>query len=248
MANKEAINGSYAFYVSKGGYSEELVNYKDNPILYYFKEKEEPNTKVFPYDCITLKTTYPGLLIGTGYFSYYSDQTGENQGNSKMGFGFDYVTGQAYIPGSGIKGVVRHAFSDCKYIVKTLLENILKDEISEEVLNNLEDEMLGSDNTCLEGQDIFIDGTIAESTFGKAIGDDYITPHLKPLENPVPIKIIKMNENIEIHFRFILKDSICLPTLTKEKKKQFYKMILQEFGVGAKTNTGFGYLRNRGEK
>src|SRR5690554_3416875 len=49
-----------------------------------------------------LYTTYPGLLIGSGY---QHESGGENE--FKIGFFFDYTTGLPQIPGSSVKGVLR---------------------------------------------------------------------------------------------------------------------------------------------
>lgn len=57
----------------------------------------------------SLSTTYPGLLIGTGY-THGSNKMGE----FKIGFFFDHTSGLPVIPGSSIKGVIRSAFP-CQY-------------------------------------------------------------------------------------------------------------------------------------
>jgi CRISPR-associated protein Cmr6 len=65
-------------------------------------------TSYFPTagtDAPKLSTTYPGLLIGTGY-SHGSGVMGEY----KIGFFFDHTTGLPIIPGSSIKGMLRSAF------------------------------------------------------------------------------------------------------------------------------------------
>lgn len=53
----------------------------------------------------SLVTTYPGLLIGTGY-THGLGALGE----FKIGFYFDYTTGMPVIPGSSVKGLLRSAF------------------------------------------------------------------------------------------------------------------------------------------
>lgn len=60
------------------------------------KEANEP---------IRLKTTYPGLLLGSGY----SHETG-SKGEYKLGFFFEHVSGMPIIPGSSVKGTVRSVF------------------------------------------------------------------------------------------------------------------------------------------
>jgi CRISPR-associated protein Cmr6 len=54
---------------------------------------------------LRFQTTYPGLLIGSGY-SFGSDSKGE----FKLGFYFDHSTGMPVIPGSSVKGLLRSAF------------------------------------------------------------------------------------------------------------------------------------------
>lgn len=56
-------------------------------------------------ETITFTTTYPGLLIGSGYVHETL-----NEGEFKLGFYFDYTTGMPCIPGSSIKGVLRSVF------------------------------------------------------------------------------------------------------------------------------------------
>lgn len=52
-----------------------------------------------------LTTSYPGLIIGTGY-THGSGLLGE----FKTGFFFDYTTGMPVIPGSSVKGLLRSTF------------------------------------------------------------------------------------------------------------------------------------------
>lgn len=62
-------------------------------------------TEKAPLSDLTLQTTYPGLLSGTGL----SHQTGA-MGESKLGFSFDPCTGVPYVPGSSVKGALRSNF------------------------------------------------------------------------------------------------------------------------------------------
>ena len=57
------------------------------------------------YQSFTLKTEYPGLLIGAGY-----PHDAKLDEAIKCGFTFDYVTGIPYIPGSSLKGMLRSFF------------------------------------------------------------------------------------------------------------------------------------------
>jgi CRISPR type III-B/RAMP module RAMP protein Cmr6 len=75
------------------------------------------------------------------------------------------------------------------------------------------------------------------------IGDDYITPHinrkkpeLSPFTNPVPLMFLKILPEVTIQFQFDLKDGL----LTKEQKQELFRRLLLDFGIGAKTNVGYG--------
>lgn len=54
---------------------------------------------------IRLKTTYPGLILGTGYTHGIGIA-----GEFKIGFYFDHTTGLPVIPGSSVKGLLRSVF------------------------------------------------------------------------------------------------------------------------------------------
>lgn len=53
----------------------------------------------------SLKTTYPGLTLGTGTLHSIG-----SKGEIKIGFFFDFTTGLPTIPGSTVKGLIRSAF------------------------------------------------------------------------------------------------------------------------------------------
>ncbi len=96
----------------------------------YYANNQENN--------IELYTTYPGLLIGSGYQHEVSAK-----GELKLGFFFDYTTGLPIIPGSSVKGLLRSAFPqwekdkktpDRKKWVKTLwIESLLTGKSMEEL-------------------------------------------------------------------------------------------------------------------
>lgn len=82
------------------------------PIQRFFEAKNKKITDTdlvvrseIPSNRLTFKTTYPGLLIGSGYL-HETGMTGE----VKLGFHFDHTTGMPVIPGSSVKGVLRSAF------------------------------------------------------------------------------------------------------------------------------------------
>lgn len=181
-----------------------------------------PNLPNLGREKLRFNTTYPGLLIGSGYMHELKDI----EGQLILGFHFDYTSGLPCIPASSIKGVLRSAFKHKPYIQECLT----KENINIEAL---EDEIF-------EGKDIFFDGFISKSVEGGyLLDDDFITPHKdNPLKNPIPLRFIKIRPNVEFTFQFKLKDGI----LTKEQKLLLFDQILQDLGIGAKTNVGYGQL------
>lgn len=148
----------------------------------------------------SLETTYPGLLIGTGY----SHETG-SLGELKLGFYFDHTTGLPLIPGSSVKGVCRSMFpgsgienkeEKSSYIQAVVIELsdgriVLTNEEVEELENNIFVGIAGRNSknepihVSMYRRDIFFDAFIEKSTHkpsGKRenrmfLGNDYITPH-----------------------------------------------------------------------
>lgn len=186
------------------------------------------------YKAFLLQTVYPGLLIGSGnpHGTSLSDE------DIKIGFAFDYVTGQPCIPGSSVKGVLRSHFEDRGEAVRAILgkEDIDVDALAKEIFGVAR----GEDEPESDGQDIFLDAVVYDGdSKGRLLGDDYITPHPSPTKNPKPIRFIKVLPDVRFEFRFILKDG----TITKEEKEKLFKELLLLFGIGAKTNVGYGILK-----
>lgn len=213
----------------------------------------------------TIFTTYPGLLIGSGY-THNTKATGD----ASIGFYFDYTTGLPVIPGSSIKGVLRSLFevdddgkkqftgqksiAAINFIINQLNEDDKENKLATfkeneiELLNNLKTEIFGSNDD--GGTDVFFDATInkEETKVSKFLSSDFITPHIKEgktyeesmLLNPVPIQFLKVLPNVAFQFNFDLKKSDVYPALTAYKKELLFKKILLTIGIGAKTNVGYG--------
>ncbi len=78
-------------------------------------------------------TTYPGLLIGTGY----THEKKNDEDAFKIGFFFDYTSGMPIIPGSSVKGLLRSAFPQRVIIPKKVTTNqIEKENWIKEILKN----------------------------------------------------------------------------------------------------------------
>ena len=83
-----------------------LKEYKLNVYSNYNSYFE--NDKIDKENKILLNTTYPGLLIGSGYIHEIGSTNIENE--LKLGFFFDHTTGLPIIPASSVKGLLRSAF------------------------------------------------------------------------------------------------------------------------------------------
>jgi CRISPR-associated protein Cmr6 len=178
--------------------------------------------------CFRLETAYPGMILGSG--NPHGVHMTDNDVN--MGFSFDFVTGQPYIPGSSVKGVLRSCFEQYPDMVRDLTG-----------CNDLN--MKAMVNELFEGDDVFLDAVICRGDVrGRLIGEDYITPHPDPLKDPKPVHLIKIMPGVGIEFRFIPKPQEDTDMISAEAKVKLYKALLKLFGVGAKTNVGYGILKD----
>lgn len=173
-----------------------------------------------------METVYPGLIIGSG--NPHGAQLCVNDIN--VGFSFEYVSGQPYIPGSSVKGALRSCFKDSPDAVSEILKSEFPDFTKN--IKELEKEIF-------EGKDIFFDAVIyAGDARGRILDTDSITPHSDEIKAPKPILILKLIPGVRLNFSFRFFDGI----LTSEEKCRLMRIILSIFGIGAKTNTGYGRL------
>lgn len=225
-----------------------------------------------------LETTYPGLLLGTGYTHFAK----ADNDAFKIGFFFDHTTGMPIIPGSSLKGVLRSVFpqfgkedvrrigmgespTDDNSIVKAkwmyqLIEELKKENfISTNFLANyyppdenfsdfksihdLEMELFDTaKNVFYDVIPVRINGNNIGNS-AKLFANDYITPHENPLQNPEPLKFLKVLPKVIYQFHFKLNISFKEPCLNKEKLEILFKKILLTIGIGAKTNVGYGQFK-----
>ena len=181
---------------------------------------------------IQMTVDYPGLITGTGI----THET-KIQGEFKLGMHFDYTYGMPVIYGSTVKGVLRSYFkeeydgSDADAVIADIFGSTDKDS-----------------SKSIYDRDIFFDAVVVEDykteediekkeTKGQLLVSDAITPHSdNPLKNPVPINFVKVAPGCTVEFRFRLVDSI----LKANQKKQIFERILRNYGIGSKTNVGYG--------
>lgn len=253
---------------------ESIANKGTNMELMYKKQNEYICRSSFPdlgkenkklleaLPCNTrlyFKTTYPGLLIGSGL----SHGTG-TKNDMKIGFQFDCTTGLPYIPGSSIKGVLRSMFPliksqknlkkeevvynqrRIKYIREKIGETYSEAQIVTLTKAIFEESTYNNElNTDIRKRDIFMDALITQSDNEKGffMGDDFITCHKNPLQNPIPLQFLKVLPGVTFCFSFNLHDSyIENKVVTKSMKEKLFREILEDIGVGAKTNVGYGQL------
>jgi CRISPR-associated protein Cmr6 len=225
-------------------------------ILYQSKTSDLKRIRPIEFQIFTsikLFTTYPGLLIGSGY----QHDTGA-EGDFKIGFFFDYTTGQPIISGSSLKGVLKSIFgSDAgveqdlaaiHFIIDELaiLKNKAywlekKEEITLDKLSTINNTIFGYED--IEGKVVFHDAIICPETSisEKYLSNDFITPHHNnPLKNPTPLMILKVLPNIAFDFAF---DFSAMPEnfiFSNDDLRCIFSQILITIGAGAKTNVGYG--------
>ncbi len=150
--------------------------------------------------------------------------------------------------------------------VQYYLEKISGKPWGKEAVDELETFLFGSYETgssdlSMSGRTVFHDaipfqaeGMTVNGTRKKYyLGDDYITPHKNrkgngipdALVNPTPISFLKVLPGVTFRFQFVFqpfttKDGLF--ALSKKETKQLFQAILTDFGIGAKTNVGYGRL------
>ena len=192
-----------------------------------------------------LKTCYPGLLCGVGY--HHEINKPKDEGDKEddpevynLGMYFDYTSGLPVIPGSSIKGMLRSAIEEWDFLANyEPSKNTLPASLSDrDVLRKaIIRAVFEGDGLSIYDRDIFLDA-IPVKVDNKLFGEDYITHHPDPLKNPNPIRFLRVNPGVTYQFRFILKDHG--EKLTADFKQELFKAIICDFGLGAKTNVGYG--------
>lgn len=235
--------------------------------IYFSNDPEKYKNNTF-----LLKTTYPGLIIGTGYNHIISNLDNKKvNGEFKLGFEFDYTTGLPIINGSSVKGLLRSVFFNEKDTLKdekrVYLQEIINefkekceikiDDLTEELYKQITDEIFegksGKNTILVNERDIFFEAVIDLNETrkilkdNKILGEDFITPHKNPKENPIPLKFIKVMPNVVWKFQFDLKDNYSINEkndsryiLSSTAKRMIFERIILDLGIGAKTNVGYG--------
>lgn len=239
------MNQQYLFYNKyyesvNGGYDE--LNKMLTGAIYRRSEENIPLTE----QSFVLKTLYPGLLMGLGYSHEWGDIDGaDKNGEIKLGFSFDYVLGLPYIPGSSVKGALRSCFEKYNSDIAAMLSCKAED------VKKLEEDIFGKNDDKSPGNDVFLDAfPVVPDPQDHVLGTDFITSHRSPLgpeydglTNPNPIRMLKVLPGVKFLFRFLLKDTVVEDVSLKASVKlELFKKLFMQYGVGAKTNVGYGRL------
>lgn len=211
------------------------------------------------YSVVNMRVQAPGLLIGSGL----AHGLPGSEEDVKTGLQFDYTSGLPVIPGSSVKGVIRSAFpmikedkeqsneADAEKLnyIKSLIADI--PEFSSLVLEDKVILELG--NQMFNHGDVFADALLVgygtrmkqHGPVKQVLTEDYITPHTGgPLAQPIPIKIVKVAPGVTFAFCFKFNETkIGAKVVSASMKKALCAAILQDLGVGAKTNVGYGVLK-----
>jgi CRISPR-associated protein Cmr6 len=210
MQTSSIANPSFYFYKDKA-YGKGIENFS---LSNNFKEAFEISG-LEKEQTFELTTTYPGLLVGSGY---NHPKLKENTDDFQLGFFFDHTTGLPIISGSSIKGLLRSVYKQ-----KEFMQDVYGRVPGEEIFE--------------DQKTVFYDAYIisTQNKEAKVFGSDYITSHFSNepegmFKEPNPIKFLKILPNVTFKFQF---------NAPKEDVKLF-EAIIKDFGLGAKTNVGFG--------
>ncbi len=209
-----------------------------------------PSTRQLPLcdQSFSLTTGYPGLLIGLGY-----PHGNEVDGAIKLGCHFDHTTGLPTIPGSTVKGLLRHHLETYWDLVKPT------DLAGDDRKTFIKAVFEGPGNAFLDAWPIRADES------GRLFGIEFITPHNTPpkiapfrpgspaprpatwnpddyrgLTEPNPLPMLKVRPGVTYIFRFHLPQAV--GQVNPEQLLAVFRDLLVLLGAGAKTNLSFGVL------
>lgn len=199
---------------------------------------------------IALQVAHPGLIAGMGTARAIPDI----EGCIQNGISLDHTTGLPYISGSSIKGSLRSALepsrngeseSACAHL-ELFRELLGDDSLDMETLRDIIVALFDNETEFGQaGQPIFFDA-LAEPNDKSLFTFDFITPHRAdedPFKDPVPLQILKVTPGTLFNFYIALPSEFRVNdrlTLTCAQVQDVFKQLLMTFGVGAKTNLGYG--------
>jgi len=237
--------------------------------LKFAKNSLNPCEKLDSNVCFNLELIYPGLLIGSGYnhdvkaqgatkIGFYFDHT----------TGLPIIPGssvkgrlRSFFPDLKEKRDLNEDNQEENTAKGLIIWELLYGEDKKDSLTHKEWLRLdrlqlqifegivfkkgkGLMPTPVYQRDIFYDAipTVSEDRATPLFGMDYITPHKDgPLKNPNPIPFIKVLPRVQYSFSFRL--SAYNNKIDSQLKERLFKSLLLLFGIGAKTNVGYGQFQ-----
>lgn len=203
------------------------------------------------YSVVNMRVQTPGLLIGSGL----AHGLPGSEEDVKTGLQFDYTSGLPVIPGSSVKGVIRSAFPTIVADAGKLnyIKSLIADIPEFSALGLEDNDILELGNQMFNHGDIFADALLVgygtrmkqQGPVNQVLAEDYITPHIGgPLAQPIPIKIVKVAPGVTFAFCYKFNvTKINSKEVTAKMKESLCTAILQDLGIGAKTNVGYGVLK-----
>lgn len=196
-------------------------------------------------DEFKLQVRYPGLVTGIGIRHEASVK-----GEFKLGMHFDYTTGLPVIYGSSVKGVLRAYFKDIYEKEGVDVDALIADIFNGKDYSDRNTKLENRKSKPMYERDVFFDAIIVKpNQSGKILESDALAPHGgdkhdDPFAEPTPIPFVKIASGVTMRFRFRLHNTIDgnKVIMTVEDKLKIFRNILTTFGIGAKTNVGYGQL------
>lgn len=231
-----------------------------------------PSLQISNPETFTLSTTHPGLLTGSG-ISHAAGIEGEFKlgFNFDHTTGLPVIYGstikgvlRSAFPQIDPKKQANEdpdvAQSKCDYIYAWLkkysknlpadMENEGKREfvnaLCQRIFNGVDDQT-GKPVPPYE-RDLFFDAypKVSRSANVRLFDFDYITPHPDALKEPKPVLYMKLRSGIAFEFCFSLIDFKVKGTeITSVARKELFEQIILDFGLGAKTNVGYGQFEDQ---
>ena len=200
--------------------------------------------KIIPNELANCKfsyiVAYPGLVTGVGI-----NHEAKIKGEFKLGVHFDYTYGMPVVYGSSVKGVLRFYFKNV--LTDEFKKKLSVDFDTEAAFDEIFNGLRNGEPISIYERDIFFDAVITKENKKSCIlASDSITPHTEGLlKDPIPLTFMKIASGCTLEFRFRLSNSskACLPAADKIK---IFKEIIETFGIGAKTNVGYGQFETKG--
>lgn len=200
----------------------------------------------FCFDHISGSPYYPGSslkgLLEDPFQRALSGRTEEREG-------YLYYVTRIIEEKTGKKGLTKE---DVANIWRQSFQGIVLSEKSQDDINEDKQKQIQELRECMYDRDVFYDAYVTNignnpyNSNKDILGLDYITPHEK-LKDPTPVTILRMMPGVELTFTMFLHD-VKKPQggvlLSADEKAEVFVAIIEDMGIGSKTNLGYGVLKS----